>query len=388
MSMSSKSKIKVGLIVDEFFGAADTRFGGYGYLARNYIAKYLPNKDFEFEVLLGKGKSHFFAEKYTVDNVSLYRLPRRKWFARQWLKNKNYDIYFSVELTYKHVIENEPSKDKKLILWIQDPRPMYEWDEIFTVKLFPETSYYDQNIYDLVHDWYQQGRVKFISQAYCLNDKAKDLYKLDPNVKIEYVPNPIDIDETFDIATHRKKDMIIFLGRIASVKRGWLFCEIAKKMPEYDFYVLGRVYRDDDKNHEIIAGYKNIENLHFIGHIEGKQKDAILRDAKILVNTSIHEALPVSFLEALSFGTLLVSNRNPDDLTSKFGIHVGNVLGDGFDKVDLFVSAIRELMQDDIKRQEIAKQAIDYIKKHHSNNDFISKAHQIIKNEVDGWKKY
>jgi hypothetical protein len=29
--------------------------------------------------------------------------------------------------------------------------------------------------------------------------------------------------------------MIIFLGRIESVKRGWLFCEIAKKMPEYEF---------------------------------------------------------------------------------------------------------------------------------------------------------
>ena len=39
------------------------------------------------------------------------------------------------------------------------------------------------------------------------------------------------------------------------------------------------------------------------------------------------------FLEALSYGTVLVSNRNPEDLTSKFGIHIGDVLGDGFDKV-------------------------------------------------------
>ncbi|PHM39585.1 glycosyl transferase [Xenorhabdus mauleonii] len=382
MKINNKDKIKVGLIVDEFFGAANTRFGGYGYLARNYIAKYLPNKELEIDVLLGKGKNHFSAEKHTVDNISLYKLPRRKWFARQWLKKKNYDIYFSVELTYDHVIENEPNKDKRLILWIQDPRPMYEWDEIFTVKLFPETSYYNQKIYDLVHDWYKQGRVKFISQAYCLNDKAKDLYKLDSNVDIEYIPNPIDIDESFDVTTHKKKDMIIFLGRIASVKRGWLFCEIAKKMPEYDFYVLGKIYRDDDKNHEIMADYKKINNLHFTGHLEGERKNAFLRDAKILVNTSIHEALPVSFLEALSFGTLLVSNRNPDDLTSKFGIHVGDVLGDGFDKIDLFVSAIRELMEDDTKREELAKQAVDYIKNNHNNDDFISKVHQIIKDEI------
>ncbi|WFQ78889.1 glycosyltransferase family 4 protein [Xenorhabdus sp. SF857] len=383
MTIVNKSKIKVGLIVDEFFGAAGTRFGGYGYLARNYIAKYLPNKEIEIEVLLGKGKSHFFAEEYKVDNVTIYRLPRRKWFARRWLKNKNYNLYFSVELTYDHILENEPSKDKKLILWIQDPRPMYEWDEIFTVKLFPETSYYNQKVYDLVHDWYKQDRIKFISQAYCLNDKAKDLYKLDSDVDIEYVPNPIDIDQKFDITTHKKKDMIIFLGRIASVKRGWLFCEIAKRMPEYDFYVLGKIYREDDKNHEIMADYKNINNLHFTGHIEGEQKNVFLRDAKILVNTSIHEALPVSFLEALSFGTLLVSNRNPDNLTSKFGIHVGDVLGDGFDKIDSFVSAIHELMQDDIRREYLAKQAINYVKNYHSNDSFVSKIHQIIKDEVE-----
>ena len=45
MNTKNKRKIKVGLIVDEFFGAADTRFGGYGYLARYYIAKYLKTKN-------------------------------------------------------------------------------------------------------------------------------------------------------------------------------------------------------------------------------------------------------------------------------------------------------------------------------------------------------
>ena len=51
------------------------------------------------------------------------------------LKKKDYDIYFSVELTHDNVLKNELDPSKRLILWIQDPRPMYEWDEIFTVKL-------------------------------------------------------------------------------------------------------------------------------------------------------------------------------------------------------------------------------------------------------------
>ncbi|EPP2225957.1 glycosyl transferase, partial [Acinetobacter baumannii] len=56
--------IRVGLIIDEFFGGANTAFGGYGFLARNHIAKYIPNADIQIDVLLGKGSKKLFAEEY------------------------------------------------------------------------------------------------------------------------------------------------------------------------------------------------------------------------------------------------------------------------------------------------------------------------------------
>lgn len=362
--------MKIGLIVDEYFGGAGTAFGGYGFLARHLIAKHL-SKFCEIDVLLGKSDSYrFTAERHIIDNINVYRLPKRAWFAQKWLAIKNYDAYLSIELTDDYVLKNEKNKNKKLVLWIQDPRPMYEWDEINTVKLFTETCYYNQAIYDLVHDWYKQGRVRFISQAHFLNQKAIDLYSLDRNIDITYLPNPIEIDEEFDIKKHQKQNKIIFLGRLESVKRGWLFCEIAKRLPEYQFYVLGQTFRESDRNKEIFAQYQQIPNLHFVGHVEGDEKTEFLKDAKILVNTSIHEALPISFLEALSYGTLIVSNRNPDDLTAKFGVYVGNVLGDGFNKVDLYVSAIQKLMGDEQAMQDLSLQAIEYIKAVHNIKSF------------------
>ena len=168
-------KIKVGLIIDEFFGGAGTAYGGYGFLARRLIAKYIPNDLIQIDVLLGRSnKNRYFAEKIKVDDVYVYKLPKRKLFSKLWLKKQNYDIYLSIELTYDWVLKHELDINKKLILWIQDPRPAYEWDEINTVKLFPETSYYNQDIYDLVHSMYKQNRVKFISQGYFLNEKAKE----------------------------------------------------------------------------------------------------------------------------------------------------------------------------------------------------------------------
>ncbi|WP_245639961.1 glycosyl transferase [Moraxella oblonga] len=200
-----KAKIKVGLIIDEFFGAVGTAYGGYGFLARRHIAKYIPNSEIQIDVLLGRGKNRFTAEHYSVDEVNVYRLPKRSWFAKYWLKKQDYDIYLSIELVDDYVLKHESNPNKKLILWIQDPRPMYEWDEINTVKLFPETCYYNQRVYDLVHEWYLKNRIKFISQGYFLNQKAIDLYQLDNNVNIQYLPNPIDIDFDFDIHQYEKK---------------------------------------------------------------------------------------------------------------------------------------------------------------------------------------
>lgn len=375
-------KIKVALLIDEFFGGAGTAFGGYGFLARKYIAKYIPNEDIQIDVLLGKGKRKFWAQHFHEDDVDLYRLPRNKYMAQRWLKKQNYDIYLSIELTTDFVLRHETDPNKKLILWIQDPRPQYEWDEINTVKLFPESCYYNQKIYDLVHEWDLQKRVSFISQGYFLNSKAIDLYNLDKNVPIQYLPNPVDIDFSFDASSFPKKDKIIFLGRIESVKRGWLFCEIAKRMPEYDFYMLGQSFREKDKNSKIMGKYQDIPNLHFAGHVDGIEKETFLKEAKILVNTSIHEALPVSFLEALAYGTVLVSNRNPENLTSKFGIHVGDVLGDGFDKVDLYVNAVKELITDDKRRKELAASAIEYVRNIHNVEKFIADLRSVILKEL------
>ncbi len=375
-------KIRVGLLIDEFFGGAGTAFGGYGALARKYIAKYIPNDDIEMDVLLGAGGHRFRSRKYHVDNVNLYRLPRRHWASRQFLRRKNYDIYLSIELTTDWVLRHEPDTTKKLILWIQDPRPKYEWDEIETMTLMPEPNYYNQNIYDLVNELYHDGRVRFVSQGYFLNQKAIDLYKLDPDVEIQYMPNPVELDSEFNVEKYKKKNMIIFLGRLEDVKRGWLFCETAKRVPEYEFYVLGKINTHKANTAAFWKQYQNIPNLHFAGHVDGEMKNQFLKDAKILVNTSIHEALPVSFLEALSYGCTLVSNRNPDSLTEKFGIWIGDVLGNGFESIDLYADAVRKLMTDDKLRSKLAQAGRKYVEQVHNIPRFVRDMRNVIYQEL------
>ena len=93
--------IKVGLLVDEFFGASGTPFGGYGFLARNYVTKYIPNENIKIDVLLEMKEDLNKVETTKVDNILLYRLPKNIELCKKWLSQQNYDIFISIEITYK-----------------------------------------------------------------------------------------------------------------------------------------------------------------------------------------------------------------------------------------------------------------------------------------------
>ena len=378
-------KIKVGLLIDEFFGGAKTAFGGYGFLARKYIAKYIPDEDIQIDVLLGKSKHKFWAQKFHEDDVDLYRIPRNNFLARRWLKKQNYDIYLSIELTSDFVLKHEPDANKRLILWIQDPRPKSAWEQtIDTMQSIKDPCFYNQKIYDTVHALAEQGRIKFISQGYSLNPLAIDLYNLPRNTPIQYLPNPVDIDFDFNFDITKKKKQIIFLGRLEAQKRCWLFCEVAKRMPEYEFYVLGQFFRYQNDNKRMLAPYMNgdIPNLHFVGHVDGEQKKKLIKESRILLSTAIWEGIPISWLEALSYGTVLVADLERENLAAQFGEFVGEISGDGFDGVEKFIPAVKKIMEDDALYAQKAKAAIDYIRQTHNITRFVTDLRNVIQEEA------
>ncbi|GHT37311.1 glycoside hydrolase [Planctomycetales bacterium] len=379
-----KQKIKVGLIVDEYFGALGTAYGGYGFLARHLIAKFLPNEDIQVEVLLqsrGNRRQHFFAKKHIIDGITVWQPPSDGW-CRSWLDRRDYDVYLSVEITHDILRYDNPQRNRRVIHWIQDPTTARDWVDCSTMDMFVEPPYWNSALYDTVHSLAEEGRVRFISQGHCLNEKAKELYSLRYDVPIEYVPNPVEFDETFPVESYRIKNQIVFLGRIESVKRGWLFCEAAKLLPEYEFYMVGQTFRYDSSNEKNIAQYKQgIPNLHFTGLLEGSEKEQILKNSKILVNTSIREGIPISYLEALSYGTLLVSGCNAESLPERFGVFIGKYPGNGFESVEPLANAVRDLITNEERHKNLSAAAVNYIRQNHGVKRFQDTLRPIIEEE-------
>lgn len=380
--------IKVGLLVDEFFGASGTAFGGYGFLARNYVTKYIPNENIQIDVLLEIKEDLKEVETTKVDNILLYRLPKNIELCKKWLSQQNYDIFISIEITYKSYEILNIIKSKPLIFWIQDPRPksLYEIKRK-SVNIAQDPLAIDKNAIALINYLTQQKKIKFISQGYSINDYAKELYYLPNNIKIKYMPNPIKIDYKYKFDISLKKKQCVFLGRLEAQKRVWIYCEIAKNMPQYDFYVIGKFFRDEDINKKILEKYinGNINNLHFLGHLEGEDKEKLLKESRLLINCSIWEGIPLSWLESLQYGTLIVSCLNNENLPERFGQYIGEILGDGYDKVYKFIPAIEKFMLNDDLYSKKAYSSIEYIRSNHSLNKFIPEMRKLLIKEA---KKY
>lgn len=208
------------------------------------------------------------------------------------------------------------------------------------------------------------------------------MYELDQSISIGDVPNPVEMELDYTMDDGRANDEIVFLGRLEAQKRVWIVCEIAKLLPEFQFYIVGATGRgrDEAANSAALSAYRNadgsskIENLHFVGHLDNEAKKDRLKRAKILINTSIWEGIPVSWLEALSYGCVIVSAFDRDDIVSRFGTFVGEALGDGTDEASLgaFVSAIRYWMSQEGERKSVGWRGVEYVRDRHTIDHFTS----------------
>ena len=389
-----RPKYRIALLVDEFFGGWDTPIGGYGALARKYICKFIPNEDIEIDLLLDSC-DEMRVQKHLVDQTMLYRLPRNVVKRQQWLDKQAYNLFLSIEMTEpSFALIRDYETNTPLLYWIQDPRDLTMYQpRLQTVNLIRD---YDWDYIKEVSVWLstmmQKNRVSFISQGESLSKIAREMYHIPNPMPIEDVPNPVDIECDYRLNSPPKENKVIVLGRLEAQKRVWIACEIAKAMPQHEFYILGATGkgRNEAANAKALEPYRNpdgssaIKNLHFAGHVDGNVKSNHIKTATLLLNTSIWEGIPVSWLEALSYGTLIVSAFERDNIVGRFGTFVGEVLGDGTDKASIkkFADAITYWMTHETERIAKAQSAIEFVRERHSISAFTTRLRTSILNRI------
>jgi glycosyltransferase involved in cell wall biosynthesis len=316
-------------------------YGGFGYLTW-MLSRKLAERGIDASVVTQLRPGQGAVEE--VDGVTVYGYPSHSsglgsLFARResmkYYRMAEADIYHSQAISYNSYIAQVACPEKKHALTFQDPYDRAEWRRIAQVE--PKYG-------TLSHRLRVEAEIRFLSntcnrmdalysQAHFLVKKAVDLYGL--SFKPSFLPNPVPIPgEPVDKS---ETPTVCFLARWDPQKRVELFFQLAKSHPEIDFIAMGKSH-DPEKDRALRRTYSKVPNLTLTGFVSETEKQGILGRSWALVNTSIREALPVSFLEALACNTPVISGENPDELVSQYGYHVQ---GDDYE------SGLRWLLESD-----------------------------------------
>lgn len=212
----------------------------------------------------------------------------------------------------------------------------------------------------LSEDWKQ-----FLAQYVCAPEKIHVIY------------NAVKLPEPYEKDYSNRK--MLFLGILGQRKGTYdlieVLPEIFRKYPDAHIYFGGDGERDTA---ERLCREKEIDgNVTFLGWVRGAEKEKYLKECSIYVLPTYHEGMPMSVLEAMSYGMAVISTYVggiPHLITDGEN---GLLCGAG-EQEALFRNLCRMLDDPDIRRR-FGKKAADKIKDEFDISEIIIKLLEIYR---------
>ena len=181
---------------------------------------------------------------------------------------------------------------------------------------------------DLIGSLFRKLIAKY-DQIWVLDNKSQSFLNSFPNNqgKVFLTPNPVDVPASCDLSP-KKYTKIGFVGNLIPSK-GIFDLVLAVKEIEYtELYIVGEGKEEDKQHIKEIAENKIDSFVHFLGRLPNKKAIEIIDQIDILALPTYYqaEAFPISILEAMSRGKLVISCSRaaiPDMLTSVDGSKCG-----------------------------------------------------------------
>lgn len=341
-------------------------YGGFGYLTKT-LGSELADRGLDISVVTARRTGQ--KEVEVVDGVTVYGYPvnhnhrglMRSLTSRlnslPYYKMASSEVYHSEAVSYGTIIAQKAVPNAKHIITFQDPYDLREWKRISLVDTrYRLTTRFKirLKIENMVLSRACNCAFRLYSQARFIIPKAITLFNL--NSKPVLLPNPVSIPRKRMIKADTPT--VCFLARWDPQKRVELFLGLARRFAEVTFIAMGRSH-DPLKDRELREKYSGVPNLVLTGFVSEEEKSLILEKSWGLVNTSIREALPVSFLEALAHETPIISGEDPDGLTSRYGFKVKN---------DNYAEELRRLIE-----------SKDRVKKGRMGRKYVERVHELDK---------
>ena len=354
--------------------------GGFGFLTRT-LGRELARRGVEtYVVTIRRGDQRELEELdgFTVLGYPPHAgkpRPLRSILSRidsiNYYREVDCDVYHSQAVSYNTLAAQRAMPDRRHLITFQDPYDLDEWRKISTVdpryRLTPAFRARLKAEVRLLSRACRRADGLY-SQARFLIDKTRGLFGLDRNPV--YLPNPV---ETPRRSMRKSVDpKVCFLARWDPQKRVELFFGLAREFPKVEFVAMGRSH-DPETDARLRKMYGWCPNISLPGFVSEKEKSQILEESWALVNTSVREALPVSFLEALAHETPIISGLDPDGLTSRFGYLVAG---------DDYSGGMRKMLADEGRREK-GMRGREYVEDVHELGKVVDRHIEIYKAHLE-----
>jgi glycosyltransferase involved in cell wall biosynthesis len=169
----------------------------------------------------------------------------------------------------------------------------------------------------------------------------------------------------------------LWVGSFRRRKRPELFLELARRVPEAKFTIIGGRGDDESFHKEMAERARSIANVYHEGFVKPSEISHYYGRAYALVNTSFLEGFPNTYLHAWVHGIPTYTIEiDPDGIIERHDI--GRVTG----SIDGLVSEVRALIADPDARREMSKRARRYVEENHDvkdrGNDYIRLFRELL----------
>jgi len=381
-----KKPFRIGIIANEFFCSEYPPLGGFGLAARNFVEFFhnRPHLNIEVTALLppyrGPG-----APPTSLHDTPVVQVPtslRALGAARTVLRRARLDLLVAIDYYPSYFTRLIATPATPLTIWLRDPHAPGDWDRILGLAGARFPCEYDESVRDRFK-FYRElevtRRVFGRKVAYAVQEpwllpraQAACPWIGDDAVRmVNRVPIPAAA------SGKPTRPTLLFIGRLVPVKRPWIYFEIAKRLPEYDFLVVGELDREQHLR-EMVDEAGTIPNLTFLGRRVDADFHRVIERAWLLVNTSIHEGMPQSVLDCLALGVPVVSALDYGGTIEQFGVSVGAPSGSGLDEVEPFCRAIERLVRNPAERTALGARAHRFVQANYSDAAFFRQFTALI----------
>jgi glycosyltransferase involved in cell wall biosynthesis len=212
-----------------------------------------------------------------------------------------------------------------------------------------------------------------LAQTKSQQNSISNIIGRDSTIVRNAVPNPKHIPENTDT-----KNIIIW---VSTLKKEWkrpeLFIELAKRLPQYHFVLIGGPsIGEEEYFKDLVQATSSMDNFEMKGFVRIEDIEQYFSRALMLVNTSAVEGFPNTYLQAWSNSSPVVTlDIDPDEIicNNKLGFHSGSF--------DQMVADVDKLAANHDLRNQMGRDAAVYVKKHHSSVAIAKEITDIINNK-------